>query len=793
LSQPAHPRPGRPAARRRLLRAAAGSAAIMTLAVLILGGGGKGQTQVPATLDDFFLPGTQPFDFVNDPPDPLLTAGEECRFCHGNYSSDHAPFDTWKSSIMAQAARDPLFHAALAIAEQDVAFSGDMCLRCHAPRAWLEGRSTPTDGSALAGFDFEGVTCIACHRMIDPIYEEGVSPPDDLAELAAVEKLAGVPTELHGGEFIIDRRDRRRGPFDLGDDFFLHDWRQSPYHREAMLCSSCHDVNNPAYERRGESVPSPDDTYALGTLGAPHPTLGKYDMFPLERTFSEWTQSAFAAGPIDMGGRFGGNNPLVSTCQDCHMPDVTGTGCNPFMTDVVREDLPRHAFSGAANWILDAILDLDQSLLLYDQDGASGLTPKEVAEAKARNEDMLRRAADLEARVEVGDPPHLIARVVNQAGHKLPSGYPEGRRIWLNVRLLDTEGQQVQEYGAYDDDTAALDAATTKVYEARLGIDDAVAALSGLPAGPSFRMALANVWLKDNRIPPRGFTNAGLAAVQAAPVAAAYADGQHWDDTEFALSCETVRAEVRLHYQTASREYIEFLRDANVTNDRGQIAYDLWEAHGRGAPVEMALVLMDLDCNRNGVLDACDIAGGEAADVNADAVPDFCVVASDPPGGAIDARQPHAIDALKPRAGWDSLTLTFNGPQPAITPEDFQVTSTSGKPRAVTAVQLDAGGTVATLTLSAPIMPGAWTDITFVPSSHTVRLGFLPADVNADGTSSPLDILALIDALNGLTAAPPWSTDINRSAAAEPGDILRLIDLLNGAGEFEPWNGRSLP
>lgn len=479
------------------------------------------------------------------------------------------------------------------------------------------------------------------------------------------------------------------------------------------------------------------------------------------------------------------------------MPDVTGKGCNPFLTDVVRDDLPRHSFSGAANWILDAVLDLDQSLLLYDQDGVSGLTPKEVAEAQARNRDLLHKAADLEADVVIEPGPflsiNLRVRVTNQTGHKLPTGYPEGRRLWLNVRLLGADGQLMQEYGAYDAGGALLDAGTTKIYEARLGIDAAVAALTGLPAGPSFRIALANVWLKDNRIPPRGFTNAGLAAVQAAPVDATYPDGQHWDDTPFALSCETVRAEVRLYYQTASREYIEFLRDANVTNDRGQIAHDLWEENGRGAPVEMAVLELDLDCNRNGVLDACDIINGQAADGNDDLVPDFCIVASAPPDGAIDARQPHAIDALKPRAGWDTIMLTFNGPQSQISPEDFELSSTSGKPRSITGVQLDAGGTVATLSLSAPIMPGAWTDIIYQPSSSRVRLGFLPADVNGDGTSSPLDILALIDALNGLTAARSWSTDINRSGATEPGDILRLIDLLNGAGEFEPWNGRSLP
>ena len=47
---------------------------------------------------------------------------------------------------MGQAARDPLFHACLAVANQDAAFAGDLCIRCHTPGGWISGRSEPTDG-----------------------------------------------------------------------------------------------------------------------------------------------------------------------------------------------------------------------------------------------------------------------------------------------------------------------------------------------------------------------------------------------------------------------------------------------------------------------------------------------------------------------------------------------------------------------------------------------------------------------------------------------------------------------
>ena len=60
----------------------------------------------------------------------------------------------------------------------------------------------------------------------------------------------------------------------------------------------------------------------------------------------------------------------------------------------------------------------------------------------------------------------------------------------------------------------------------------------------------------------------------------------------YALPAETSYGVVRLLHQTASKEYIEFLRDENPNagdpNNNGQILYDLWEASNRSAPETMA-------------------------------------------------------------------------------------------------------------------------------------------------------------------------------------------------------------
>ena len=69
---------------------------------------------------------------------------------------------------MANAGRDPIFWATVAIAEQDFGGSGDLCIRCHSTAGWLRGHSTPTDGSCLAAGDSDGVECDYCHKLTNP-------------------------------------------------------------------------------------------------------------------------------------------------------------------------------------------------------------------------------------------------------------------------------------------------------------------------------------------------------------------------------------------------------------------------------------------------------------------------------------------------------------------------------------------------------------------------------------------------------------------------------------------------
>ncbi len=520
------------------------------------------QTPIPMTPRDFHVPGTQ----VGDMPLSNLLEPNVCKACHGNYQPADAskePYATWAGSLMALGGKDPLYFAQVTTANQDVANVGSFCNRCHLPVAVVSGHVAQADGSTLDAHDKQGVTCHFCHSMVDPVYKPGISPPEDASILAALE---AVPEYASNAMFVLDPEGRRRGPREDANP--MHELIVSPFHRDAALCGTCHDVGNVAVSKQANG------TYRYNAIDTESPSHDPAQQFPLERTYTEWKLSAFADGGVDLGGRFGGTRgPRVSTCQDCHMPGLAGPPCN--FCDV-RPDLASHEFAGAAVPSLDLIA-------AYTADDPA-VDPAHIAAGRERALSMLQRAATIELAHDAGE---LIARVINHTGHKLPTGHIEGRRAWLNLRFYDSSNALLGQTGGYDLATAELDEASTTVYEMHVGLSADAAAATGLPAGTTTHMALADTIEKDTRIPPRGFDNAAYIEGGAPVVGISYADGQYWHERRYPLPVGTQHVIATLYYQTLTRHYIEALRDGNVTDNWGTLLHSLWEDTGRGAPITM--------------------------------------------------------------------------------------------------------------------------------------------------------------------------------------------------------------
>lgn len=544
---------------------------------------------LPAFAGDVTPNGTQPV--VTHP----ILSPINCQLCHGDFAmSNTEPYPTWSGSMMANSARDPIFWAAMDVAENDLPGVGDFCLRCHTPSPWLAGRSEPpggsTDGCGLLGNldepnnDFDGVSCHLCHRMT-----VNESPPPGEEEVY-----------FENAQFWIDDGDCttpgsgpcRRGPYDYpgGVGQPPHEWAFSEYHVDSDICGTCHNITHPVLTLIDEN--------GVDT-GLP---------YPIERTFLEWQLSDFAA-PATGGGS-------VQPCQSCHMPDATES---PVYACVFEEtdrtdDLAVHQFVGGNTWIPEVLQGEYPAL---GRDDAFDAT---IAWAT----DLLQNRS---ATVELIAPPSAVAgenlgvavRVTNLSGHKLPTGYVEGRRMWLNVTARDAEGDLFWQSGAYDFATAELtEDPQVKIYHAEPGIWDANGTgecdTEDALGNPQFHFVLNNCYAVDNRIPPLGFT--GGDHVETRPVAYTYPETfpgsgvlVNYDVTDYQIPVPAgavlpLTLEATLYYQTASRDYVEFLRDEAVNNgfpddclprstglptmSRGEILYDVWERYGRSAPVDMA-------------------------------------------------------------------------------------------------------------------------------------------------------------------------------------------------------------
>ena len=599
------------------------------------------------------MPGTQP---------GVVTLADpgQCFSCHADFDAETEPA-RWRGSMMAQAARDPLFWAAMTVTAQDSIWAlgrpnaTDLCLRCHFPQGWLEGRSDPTNASLMTGSDYDGVHCAFCHRLVDPFFattydgtREGndwsghwdESEASDTSSAAAaddtylsdqsvtslLEFFSGLPmydpvsdepvssgyTESAGGQYVVDPSTDRRGPF--ADANASHPMIYSRFHKSRYFCSTCHDVSNTVFANLDFAGLEPGD----GGTVLPSESQSAFAYGHVERTFSEFMTSAFGVGEGAEGSgafapeQFDTSRPgnLIATCQDCHMPDVVGKAASQKKavlrpTESIEHPgsgVPSHELTGGNAWVPwllasavpgspnhdpvnEDLLGQGAAVLTLDLNQGLGLDPAALLDTSNRALATLQSAASIEGDgYNVADGTFRF-RVRNHTGHKLISGFPEGRRMWLNLRAYDADGALLNEVNPYDTAAETLKGLSGYAYDtgdlpapAPLASNEnhvdewiyemqASSTLTG--ETHTFHLALADARYKDNRIPPREFRIAEAAERLIEPVwqgqsrpdwfsAEEYAGG--FDDVAHGIPDGTTKVDVHLYYQTTSREFVEFLR-----------------------------------------------------------------------------------------------------------------------------------------------------------------------------------------------------------------------------------------
>jgi len=626
---------------------------------------------------DIQQPGTQPGEVNN------LESPDKCDNCHGGYNTSVEPAFNWRGSMMAHAGRDPIFWATMAVAEQDFDGAGDLCIRCHSTAGWLGGRSTPTDGSGLAAGDSDGVECDFCHKLTNPdnsdLQLQGVMNPGFIAnepnpdDPFDPDNPDGIEGYYGSGMASMWGGGDKLGPYN--DAGAKHRFMHSQFHRSVDFCGSCHDVSNPAVGNLAPNhgtQPTADAVNTSSTNPGNSPDVRvafnnpPYKYGIVERTFSEYKSalisqtlvSDYPSLPSDLKGgaleavyNAASQNGTISpdyqnppaprffSCQTCHMRPVTGKGANKSGIPV-RTDLPLHDMTGGNYWMADAIQYLDdQGKLLL----GGGLTAGQIAAMEAGK---LRAREQLELAASLSVNGNKV-KIVNHTGHKLISGYPEGRRMWLNIEWYDANGGLIGTDGEYGDLQVDLDGNgtnettvrtildlqdhDTKVYHAHMGMTQEWAArlvglgydpelalsydrvtgqpdytlgeLASAPAGTvheTFHFVLNNTVVEDNRIPPFGMSYDDARVRNALPVPAnQYGGGgpgstyNYWDEVTLNPPANATYAEIRLLYQPTSWEYIQFLKLANngssaFLGNEGDNMLDAWLNTGMAEPYVMA-------------------------------------------------------------------------------------------------------------------------------------------------------------------------------------------------------------
>jgi len=625
------------------------------------------------------MPGTQPNEVGS------FESPDKCDNCHAGYNDaepDAEPATGWRGGAMGNAGRDPIFWATLAVAEQDFDGAGDLCIRCHSAGGWYGGRSTPTDGSGLRSSDDNGIDCDTCHTMTnpdnsDPILQGVMNSPftancsdDDIAN-----NSCDTTSEGYSGSGMLSLwgGSDKLGPYD--DAEARHQFQKSDFHRDVDFCGSCHDVSNSvvgdlapgngAQPGAPHVISSQDFNAGAPNLGGPIEEKAAFNNPPyaygiVERTFSEYKASAFpttrvgdftslpadlqkAGGSLDVtyqaalaagtGGDYADGDARYFSCQSCHMRPTTSAGCNKNGAPV-RSDMPKHDHTGGNYWLADVIKYQDSQghLRLGGDLSTTQLIALDYGQQRAK--DHLSQAGDLEVNGNA-------VKVINLTGHKLITGYPEGRRMWLNIKWHDASGNLLREDGAYGplvdgngnpvtianpaggpdiqvESILDLDDPNTTIYDAHYAMTEdwadtllavgkpadlplsfnretgavemTLGQLAGQAAGSyheTFHFALNNHVTKDNRIPPYRMRHDIAKKRNALPVPEnqfGYPNDEgiydYWDTVNLNVPTGAVSADIQLLYQGTSWEYIQFLYLANTGQNAflGQEGVNMLEA-----------------------------------------------------------------------------------------------------------------------------------------------------------------------------------------------------------------------
>ncbi|HBP18728.1 MAG TPA: hypothetical protein DEA08_13205, partial [Planctomycetes bacterium] len=442
-----------------------------------------------------------------------LTSSQTCFSCHSNRpGTTHlrdatgrgvAPYDLWQGSMMANAARDPLWRAEVSV---EVAATPslrgaieDKCTTCHAPMAHhLAARSgsllsvANLDNTDRGQLGLDGVSCSFCHQ---------IEAPANVATTFEGHATLNAQREIYGPHSapFSNPMAQRTG--------YLP--RESSHVLRSAHCASCHTLTTQARRADGSATG--------GQLHEQSPYL-------------EWRNSVFNDEIASPG-------PEAASCQACHMPTTDLDG-NPIQTEIAgnggrgfpiqpRDPVGRHVFLGGNTLVPQILRDQRADLQPLASDAA-------LNEVITRTREQLQRRTarvSLGSVTRTGDTLSIPLSVENLSGHKLPTGHPS-RRMWLRLVVRDAQGQVVFASGQHDAAGRILDGAGQVLPSEAAGgphqphratIDSGAqvqiyqSLMQDEGSALTFLLLRGEAYLKDNRLLPKGWSSLHADAAATAP------------------------------------------------------------------------------------------------------------------------------------------------------------------------------------------------------------------------------------------------------------------------------------
>lgn len=407
----------------------------------------------------------------------LFAGSGECVSCHGfdtamiasvdPLGNDINLVDDWRASMMANSAKDPFWRAKVSheniINPQLQAETENLCIKCHAPLGAFAAYHSGQSHYSIAEMEqdsiaMDGVSCLACHQQNTENFGNG-----------------------HTGDLRFDTAKVAYGPYfsPLESPMLMRaDYKpvHGPHVKESGVCASCHSLLTSTVDLEGNVTGN---------------------TFIEQATYHEWLNSTYNT----IEGK--------KECQTCHMPALSKSQvllAAGYPDTEPRAPFFKHELVGANAFMQKILRDNIEEL------GISA-TVEDFDESIAKTMDMLQNKAldiDVEFTHNTADTAYFEMLIENKAGHKFPSGYPS-RRAFVNFLVYNQVGDTIFHSGNWDENMEVY--GHDDNYEPHHDIirseDDAqiyemvVSDINGNRTTVLERMATP---LKDNRIPPLGFT-----------------------------------------------------------------------------------------------------------------------------------------------------------------------------------------------------------------------------------------------------------------------------------------------